>query len=1008
MNARPTRHRSLFSSRALLLALFSALLLNGIVPAQGGTASVRGTVIDPDGKAVAGATVTLTNQDTKQSRTRTTSENGAFAFDLIPPGDYRAEAEAKGFKKVVLEELRAQVDKPTTATLQLQVGQITESVTVSAGAGDIQINTQDATIGNNFGPHQITQLPLESRNILDLLSLQPGVTPEGYVAGSRADQANITLDGVDINEQQGAAAFTPVIRLSSEAVQEFRVTTSNPNATQGRSSGAQVSMVTKSGTNEFHGSLFEYHRNTATTANDFFNNRSIDPETGKSIPRPKLIRNVFGGAIGGPIKRDKSFFFFSYEGRRDASEASVVRTVPLASLGRGEVRYPNTSGGITTLTTADINRIYPAVGSNPAAVAFLADAARRYPSNTDIVGDGFNTGGFRFNASTPVKLSSYVVRLDHALTSKQSLSGRFNYQQDVFGRAPQFPDTPSPNRWVHPIGVAAIHTWTISNTLVNNFHYGLTREAFTNQTDSNQNTTIFRFVFQPFAFNFSSPQLSRTTPVHNFTDDISWVKGSHNMQYGANVRLVRNNRTTFANSFDEMVANPSFYANSGAVLSNPLSGIAPGFVSGTQAAVTAVIGRFSQYTANFNFGADGNILPVGQGIGRKFNTEEYEFYGQDSWKINPNLTLTYGLRWSTSRPVYEADGLEVKPTTSLGDYFAKRVASSAAGTPFNELITVDLAGPANNRPGYYKWDKDNFQPRFALAWQPNFKNGVLKKIFGSNGASVFRGGFSMTNDNFGQQLAVQFDLNSTLGFSSNQTIAANTYNVTTRPAPRFTGLGQDVRSLPNIHVPGNLTFPLTTPADEDQRIESSLDDTLITPTNYSWNVTYGRDLPKGITIEASYIGRLGRHLLATRDIMALNNLVDSKSGMDWYTAAGQLHDLRRANTPLKQIKPIPYFENLFPNLGDNFWGDPSVSSTQAVYGIIAREDFFGFDFFNVLDWTFVQLLIDDLGIRPNMFFHPQYAALATFSTVANSDYHAGTLSIRQRLRNGTSFDFNYT
>jgi hypothetical protein len=148
--------------------------------------------------------------------------------------------------------------------------------------------------------------------------------------------------------------------------------------------------------------------------------------------------------------------------------------------------------------------------------------------------------------------------------------------------------------------------------------------------------------------------------------------------------------------------------------------------------------------------------------------------------------------------------------------------------------------------------------------------------------------------------------------------------------------------------------------------------------------------------------------LATRDVMALNNLVDPKSGLDWYTAAGKLADLRDKNTPIGQVAPIAYFENLFPNLGDNFWGDPTVSSTQAVYGIVAREDFFGFEFFNNLDWTFVQLLIDDLGVKPNMFFHPQYAALATFSTVASSDYHAGTLSVRQRYRNSLTWDFNYT
>ncbi|HEX8184865.1 MAG TPA: hypothetical protein VF747_08950, partial [Blastocatellia bacterium] len=294
-----------------------------------------------------------------------------------------------------------------------------------------------------------------------------------------------------------------------------------------------------------------------------------------------------------------------------------------------------------------------------------------------------------------------------------------------------------------------------------------------------------------------------------------------------------------------------------------------------------------------------------------------------------------------------------------------------------------------------------------IAWSPDYKTGLLGKLFGSNGASVLRGGFGITNDYFGQQLAVQFDLNSTLGFASTTTIAANTYNVSTRPAPRFTGFGQDVRSLPGITVPGRLSFPLVTPADEAQRIESSLDDNLVSPIHYSWSASFGRQLPGGLFIEASYIGRKARNLLITRDIMHLNNLVDKKSNVDWYTAAGMLADLRAQNVPVSKVKPIPYFENLFPNV-ENFFVDlpASYSATQRIYAYVARDPVEGAD---ILDWTFVQSLIDDSSIiGPNVFFHPQYAALATFSTQGESDYHAGTLTVRQRLRNHLTLDFNYT
>src|SRR6185503_11933182 len=208
-------------------------------------------------------------------------------------------------------------------------------------------------------------------------------------------------------------------------------------------------------------------------------------------------------------------------------------------------------------------------------------------------------------------------------------------------------------------------------------------------------------------------------------------------------------------------------------------------------------------------------------VGRTFATEEYDFYFQDTWKFSTSLTFTLGLRYGLGRPVYEANGLQVKPTVSLGDYFEQRKAGAALGRPFNEPITVDLAGPANGRPGFYNWDKNNFQPRLAIAWTPNFKNGFLRKAFGADGDAVIRGGWAITNDHIGQQLAVQFDLNNTLGFSSSQTVAAETFNVTDNPAPRFTGFGQNVRSLPLINTPAKLVFPLQTPADGDARIESS-------------------------------------------------------------------------------------------------------------------------------------------------------------------------------------------
>lgn len=1027
------RRQSLISSTVLFVAF---LLLPNIAFGQAGTSTVTGIVSDPASNVVPGASVTLTNVGTNTSRTTTTNDVGKYSFEFVQPGDYRVEVEAKGFKKSVLNDVHALVAQSTSADVKLELGQLTETITVSASAAEQMINRDDASLGSTFVPKQITELPTNARSIPALLTLQAATTRDGNVAGARSDQANVTLDGVDINETQtnsvGASVQddpitsnlpinNTVLRLNSEAIQEFRVTTTNPNANQGHSSGAQISLVTRSGTNDFHGSLFELYRSKALAANDFFSNRI-------GLPKPQLIRHSFGGSLGGPIMKDRAFFFYSFEALRQTSQTAVTRTVPLASLGRGELRYRTSAGNIVTLTTAQLNAAFPALDMNPAAIEIFKAAAAKYPANDFTTGDStasrlLNTAGFRFNASTPVDLNSHVGKFDFNLTENQQLFVRTNVIYDLTGQPPQFPDTPRPNVWSHPTGIAAGHTWTISNRVINRFTYGYTREAFTQQGDSGENAVSFRFVFSPLGF---SRTVSRVTPVQTISDDLSWVKGNHTLQFGGTIRLVKNNRVSFGNAFDNAIANPSFYSGgAGGSLSTPVQNfaLANGIATFTSAdraavqnAVSALIGRYSQYTANFTFDADGSLLNAGTPTERTFATQEYEPYVQNIWKFRPNLTFTMGLRYSLSRPVYEVNGFEMRSNIDLSDLFAQRLAGAAAGTPVNTSITFDRSGPANNRPPLYDWDKNNFQPRIAAAWSPSFKSGFLGKLFGANNESQFRGGFAITNDQYGSAIAVNFDLANSVGFVSNYTTPANTYctNNVACLAPAFTTLGQNVRGLPNVIIPARLNFPNLQPADNSRRIETSFDAKLKAPINYSWNFTYERSLPKGFFIQASYIGRYANNLIASRDVMALNNLVDPKSGMDWYTAATMLEVMRTQGVDVRNVAQIPYFANLFPaNLAQlvntNYCGGAClpttingqpVTQTQAVY-LMAAADFFG------NDWTDTQDGLDQ-ALGTNLFFHPQYGALAAYSSIGHSRYNAGTLSIRERLGRSLTFDFNYT
>ena len=1012
--------------------LFSATLLVGVLAltafSQGGTSTVRGTVKDPAGNVVAGANVKLTNVTTNATRATTTSDEGSFSFEAVQVGDYKLEVEAPNFKKAVVTDIHALIASPVTLPVSLEIGAVTESVTVSTSSAELLVNREDATLGSNFVNKQITQLPLEARNVPNLLTLQTAATRDGYVAGARADQANITLDGVDINEAQTNSIVSntadpadatsvsnldptnsTVLRLNADAIEEFRVQTTNPNANQGRSAGAQVSLVTKSGTNDWHGTGFEFYRTKAFTANDFFNNAS-------GVERPSLIRHTFGGSFGGPIMKNRAFFFYSFEGDRITRSQSVARVVPLANLGQGLVRFRTPAGALSTLTSADITSIFPAVGVNPAAIAVLRDAAARYPANDTTLGDQLNTGGFRFNAAIPVERNSHAAKFDFNLTEKQQAFVRANVIYDNITRIRQFPDTPAPTIWSHPIGLAAGHTWTVTNNIINTFRYGFTRESFSDQGDSAENSISFRFVFSPRLF---SRTVNRVTPVHNVTDDISWVRGNHSIGFGTNMRFITNTRSSLNGSFDSAITNPSFFQGGGSSISNAIRAVFPlqgSSVISVQNAVTALIGRFSQYSGNFIFDRDGTLLEPGTPSVREFATQEYDAYGQDSWKMTPNLTLTYGLRYTISTPVYEKKGFEVRTDIPLSEVFRLRKEAAARGENYTQPLTLVLSGKANNAAPLYEQDKNNFQPRVAIAWSPSFGDNFMGKIFGRNHQSVFRGGFGITNDYYGQQLAVSFDLNNTLGFSASDTIAANTFNLSTRPAPLFTGFGQAVRTLPRITTPGAITFPATQPFDTDPafqsaRIEQSLDSKLVAPINYSWNVTYERELPKGFVIQTSYIGRMARNLIASRDVMALNNLVDPKSGMDWYTAAGMLESFRRAGTPIDQIPNIPWFQNLLPSniaqtMDEIYFGaccdvfpTYNLTQTQAVYAVALN--FYG------NDWTDTQDVIED-GLGRNLFFHPQYGALSAFSSVAKSNYHAGTLSIRERLGRSLTMDFNYT
>lgn len=1049
-----------------VLALFSAA---SFCWGQTGTSSIRGTVTDASGSVVPGATVTLTNTQTNAVRTTKTGGEGTFVFDLITPSTYKVTVEATGFKQKVLDNVQALIGKPSTADVKLEVGAVNQVVEVSSTEQQALINTQDATLGNNFESLQITQLPLEARAVVDLLSLQPGATREGYITGARADQSNITLDGVDVNNSvsgnteiptstnaqsvvlgglvtdRGDVIDGPVLRLSSEATEEFRVTTANGNANQGRSSGAQINIVTKSGTNSWHGAASEFYRSRGFEADNWFNNHATP-----AVPRESLVRNTFEGAIGGPIVKNKLFFFYDYAGRRDAESSSEARTVPLGDYvtGAGNFKYQYctdaacSSVQTASLTIAQLQQAYTqgpgtaTVGLDPTAIATLAAVAAKYPANDNTTGDLLNTAGYRFNAPTPLRLNANTAKLDFNINDKQNAFLRVQVQNDHQTQAQWLPGTPSPVTWEHNWGLAVGHTWTISNNWVNNFRYGLTREGFTKPGDSNTNDIDFRFVFQP---NAESHTLSQVVPVHNFTDDVSWIKGNHTIQFGGNVRLISNSRVDFINAFDFAEENPDFYAGGGTSVVNAFvsylqtnnlpGGVGAQSLNNPTAVLddaAALIGGLTQYNADFTFAKSGALLPTGSPAVRDFATQSYDGYIQDTWKLRPSLTLTAGVRYSLERPVYETHGFETQPNIPLGQYLADRATAGQKGENFFTPISIVQSGPANGGKPLYSWTKDNFQPRVALAWSPD------------NGKTSLRGGFSVTSDYFGEALAVDFDVNNALGYEQQFQVHANTFDIgaTGKPLPpAFQAFGQDVRGLvPQAGgtVPTSLVLPATAPVFDGinnfgEQIQSSLQSDLHSPREYVWNLTLEREVGKGGLVTASYIGRAGRSLLLRHDTAQFTDWRDPKTGVDWYTAGSALEKLRAKGTDISQIPALlpakinQYFNDIFPAgqlasyLNNYEFGGGCDTSFEFDCTWTNAQAFLGYQspnvgFFSGNDWTDVQAEMDlafAAGGMPTRFMQPQWGALSAWATVGNSNYNALALSFRERVKSLT-MDFNYT
>jgi hypothetical protein len=995
--------------------LFCILSVASLAFSQTTNTSLRGVVKDSSGAVVPGATVVLTDNANGQTYRTVSNASGLYIFPVVAPARYLITVTSSGFA-VQNSTAELLVDQPATIDFALSVQANTITVDVSAGAQTL--NTTDASLGSSANNELIQALPSETRNVPDLLSLQPGVlylptttdSRSGTVNGVRSDQGNVTLDGVDDNDQVNGYAFTGVLRETQDSVEEFRVTTGNSNADEGRSAGAQVSMVTKSGTNKFHGGVYEYNRPTITVANDWFN-KQAEANSGLANRPGKLIRNIFGAALGGPIVKDKLFFFGNYEGTREAESAQVTQTVPTAAYQAGTLSYQgdDASGNVVNvaLTPAQVTQLdagcqvcntatyTPGPGDNPNALAYF----NLMPASNGLTeGDALNTGSYSFSSPNPQTQNTSIARFDYTPNDRHKIFARGNLQKDTTGGTEQFPGQgPSYLLEDNTKGFILGDTWVISPSLVNDVRYGYIRQGNSNHGAGTGDYVDFRFMANATAE-------TRTTinwvPVNNIVDNLNWTKGKHSFEFGGNWRLIHQNRTSDANSYNNASSNPYWLGGNppdpSGIGALPVDG---GFTNSYLAAYANIVGTIPSVTNVYNYKitspTSGSLLADGADIGRHFSANEYEYYLQDAWRPVPNLTLTFGIRHSLLQTPHETSGQQVAPTIDTHAWFLQREAAAQQGQIYEPSLNFSPTGPYYNQPGFYPKSKDNIAPRFAVAYAPNPKTSI-------------RAGAGMYYDHFGEALINIFDKEGSFGVSSAITNPAGTYGYET--SPRF--VGRNTLPFSNGVAPATAAFPYAPPTGGDGfAITWGLDSKLKTPYSEAFDLSLQREIGKGFTLETNYVGTLGRHLMQSRDLSEPVDFVDPQGGGDYYAAGTALSKAVDANGGgAGTVAAIPYFEDVFSFMqGFDYAGE---SATQAIYNnewmpyrsnlgatsALADLDFYGpiFGFYPApANW------------QPH-FWQGQFSSLYALSSIGMSYYDAGQVILRHPSSHGLQLEVSYT
>lgn len=1010
-----------------ILVVFAAICLQAILAfAQSTTGKIVGTVTAPDGALVPGATIVVTDNQTNKERTITASDDGTFEVPQLEFGTYTVKITATGYKAFTTTNVKVDAAREFSLKAQLEVGQITETVTVTA-EGLEQINATNGELSTTISTQQVRELPLNGRNPLSLLNLTAGAsTTSGSINGQRTSATTITRDGLNVQDNFIRSGTFVGDQPTVDDVSELTITTQNAGSEQG--AGASfVQLVTPRGGSKFHGNLFAFNRNSQFTANTFFNNAN-------GVAKPFLNRNQYGGSISGPMpmfnfgeggsmfSKNKAFFFFNYEDFRLAQQATITGLTTLLPPARnGSFTYVNAATGASTTVNALTGAGFSSVPTAAQGGVLQVDPiiASRYLNNLPTTANGVTTGvnytqTLSMLRKDPRTRPGWTTRIDIDINDKNSLSGVYKQNNDQDARTDQhggfsqeaFVNASTPTKFL-----ALSYRRTFSNSFSNEVRGGLQDlEVFFNES----NVPTDFIISTTGGLALTNPQgtfrdQGRKQYYRNFQDNAVYTIGNHSFRFGFNYDSYNIRSLNFGGTTPTYTIATSGNTAIPALTAEQVCGTATCINTTDLARLTnlryflgGIVGAASR-TANI-------IDPsAGYGFGpsdQKLNFKIYAGYFADQWRLRPNLTLNLGMRYELFTPLNSPQAIFLEPVITNDDLVA---------SVLNPNAVLDIVGGNAGRHGdFFKADKDNFAPNISVAWSPRFEKGFLAKILGNT--FVVRGGASVNyfNDEY-------LKASSTLAAGNTGLGALNVNAI--RPGTTSTVLNASISNLPGfISVPSLLTPPAFTPPPRSFLAVNNAagglgqvfgtDPNFQIPRVYQWNIGIQRSIGFKTVFEARYVGNKSNDLVRTVDYNEID--VNNNGFMpDFYRAQANL-----AAVDAERAKRIAAGQSL-TNVPRSLAFNANVPGSQQLQVISQFVTNFGV---NPLTNTtlltqvqqgaagsYAQNVVANLLNGPIKFqANPNIFITEIIGNAGRYDYHALQVEVRRRFSNGLSFQANYT